>query len=159
MEISITKEWYYLRVIKISYKKKVLEERLRRAITAELKKEKMNFRKEAGLILIDIGNAIYLLTGINFYFFSWGAGILPLPLIFIGAVSLMGTIIGVDEIKKGGTVILISIPLSIVYMFFMNIIIPYYRVYDMILWAFIPFPYPHSLFLIIGGILCLMSSD
>lgn len=143
-----------------------LEERIRRFINAvrrfftwELKKKEMKSRKKAGLILSGIGNVIYLLTGFSYVFFVIGGGNLRLPLLFIGIFSLTGILIGVNDIKEGGAVILISIPLSVVYIFILNIISPYYRVYDMFYIAFHPIPYPHSLFLIIGGILCLMSSD
>ena len=145
-------------MITISYKKKVLEERLRRGIATELKKEETNFRKKPGLILSGIGIAIYLILGSSI---SISAVLLPILLVSIGAISLMGLLIGVKDIRMGGVVILISIPFSIIYILFMNIIITNSPaiINLIVLFALIPFPYPHSLFLIIGGILCLMSSN
>ena len=83
---------------------------------------------------------------------------LAAPLLITGAISLMGTIIGAIKIKIGGTVILISIPISIVITYTLNII-PYYSFFLVILFLLNPMIFFHSGFVIIGGILCLLSSD
>jgi len=87
--------------------------------------------------------------------------IFSLSLLFTGAISLIGIIIGVKEIKIGGAVILISIPISIVYISILNFFLEYslYNFYDIVLFVIYPIPYPHSVFVIIGGIQCLMSFD
>ena len=124
----------------------------------------MNSRKKkVGLILSGIGVIIYLLSGSMYLFFL--SPFLPfhiLSLLIPGTISLIGTIIGVKEIKAGGVVILISIPISIVYISIMHFFledISGYTLYEIVTFMLYPIPYPHSIFIIIGGIQCLKSFD
>ena len=123
----------------------------------------MNSRKKASLILSVIGVFLYLLIG-NIYIFllSPTPVIYSLSLLFTGVISLIGTIIGAKKIKIGGAVILISIPISIVFTLILNFMleyIPYYTFQEISFFVLYPIPYPHSVFVIIGGILCLKSFD
>ncbi len=119
-------------------------------------------KKKAGLILSGIGIFLYLLKGSIYIIFIYPMDVIfSLSLLFTGAISLIGIIIGVKEIKIGGAVILISIPISIVYISILNFFLEYslYNFYDIVLFVIYPIPYPHSVFVIIGGIQCLMSFD
>ena len=115
----------------------------------------MASRKKIGLILSGIGGAIYLLSGFGFYYVLRYFGIRfgSLPFIITGVISLIGTGIGVKEIKIGGIIILISIPLSFVIGF---IVSPYITTQYLII---LFFSLPHIVFVIVGGILCLKHSD
>ena len=121
----------------------------------------MKSKKKAGLILSGIGEILYFLNGVIYCFLS-GPEILPISLLLTGTISLIGTILEKKEIKIGGAVILISIPFSIgvisILNFFLNYM-PTFRIYDWFLLILYPIPYPHSVFVIIGGILCVRSSD
>ena len=123
----------------------------------------MNSRKIAGLILSSIGALIYILYGIIFVGFISPTEFMFLALTIEGYISLMGTLIGVIKIKMGGVVILISIPLTIFFALVLNNIFvysPYFLYFpsqDTVF--FILSPSLHSAFVIIGGILCLTSSD
>ena len=130
---------------------KYWEERHSREIT---KGFKMGRRKKAGLILSGIGGTIYLLASLmgSYILTYFGGG--PLPFIITGVISLTGTGIGVKNIKKGGIIILISIPLSLV----IGIIFSGYF-HIAYLGILLLFSQPHFVFVIIGGILCLKSSD
>ena len=123
----------------------------------------MNLRKKAGLILSGIGVFLYLLSGNIYIFLLYPTPVIySLSLLFTGAISLVGTIVGVKVIKKGGAVILISIPISIVLILILNFILEYYVSYtfnEIVFFVLYPIPYPHSVFVIIGGIQCLKSSD
>jgi len=119
-------------------------------------------KKKAGLILSGIGIFLYLLKGSIYIIFIYPMDVIfSLSLLFTGVISLIGIIIGVKEIKIGGAVILISIPISIVYISILNFFLEYslYNFYDIVLFVIYPIPYPHSVFVIIGGIQCLMSFD
>ena len=123
----------------------------------------MNSRKKTGLILSSIGVFLYLLSSNIYIFFIFPTLVIySLSLLFTGIVSLIGIIIGLDMIKRGGAVILISIPISIVSILILNFIledIPYYTFNEICFFVLYPIPYPHSVFVIIGGILCLKSFD
>ena len=123
----------------------------------------MNLRKKAGLILSGIGVFLYLLSGNIYIFLLYPTPVIySLLLLFTGAISLVGTIVGVKVIKKGGAVILISIPISIFLILILNFILEYYVSYtfnEIVFFVLYPIPYPHSVFVIIGGIQCLKSSD
>ena len=110
-----------------------------------------------GLILTSIGGIFYLLTvfivsqtetGANYPSSSW-------PFLIAGVISLMGTIIGAKNIKFGSVIILLSLPVT----FLIGLIFsPYWHLYlYFITFVFVPIPLPHSVFVINGGILCLMS--
>lgn len=118
------------------------------------KKGKRRTRK-VGLILSALGGIIYLILGLIFVFLfsSVPAGAFGIPLSSTGAIALIGTIIGVKEKRIGGIIILLSIPISILIelIFTFNPLFPYLSVY-----LLMP---PISLLVIIGGILCLRSSD
>ena len=112
----------------------------------------MERRKKAGLVLSGIGGTIYLLGSFNYILVYLGLGYLPF--IIAGVISLTGTGIGVKYIKKGGVIILISIPLSFVigFLFSRYFHIAYFGI-------FLLLSQPQFVFVIIGGILCLKSSD
>ena len=113
--------------------------------------------KLTGLILNSIGGILYLLTvfmvtqtetGSNFPAASW-------PFLIAGVISLIGTMIGVKNIKAGCLIILLSIPFT----FAIGLILFRYLDCFMCLIGFVlvPIPLPHSIFVITGGILCLKS--
>ncbi|NHJ19683.1 MAG: hypothetical protein EAX91_01980 [Candidatus Lokiarchaeota archaeon] len=104
----------------------------------------MPIKKVAALILSGIGGGIYLFVGIMFRV-GWWSSVSP-TLIAAGIISLIGTGIGAVRIKIGGVVILLSIPLSIL----IGISGGIYS----ILFVLIPVPFPHSILVMIGGILC-----
>ncbi|MFX1388516.1 MAG: hypothetical protein ACFE9Z_00465 [Promethearchaeota archaeon] len=141
---------------------KVLEERLRSTIEEEFQEKGMKLRKIAGLILSGIPAIIYLSNGL----ISFGSGgaynFLSIPYLISGIIALIGTIIGVKLIKLGGTVILISI----IFAFFLSLLFfnfPYHMALQLIIYLLLPhFPipfFPFGVLLIIGGILCVISSD
>lgn len=113
--------------------------------------------KLTGLILNSIGGILYLIT-VFMVSQTYTSSIFPAsswPFLIAGVISLMGTIIGVKDIKAGSMFILLSLPAT----FLIGVIFsPYldYFVY-FIFFVFIPFPLPHSVFVISGGILCLLS--
>ncbi|MBY9016193.1 MAG: hypothetical protein KGD68_10915 [Candidatus Lokiarchaeota archaeon] len=127
----------------------------------------MNSKKKAGLILSGIGVFLYLLDGsIYLLLLSPTMPVIFSLLLLTGAISLIGTKIGVKKIKMGGAVILLSIPISIVFISALNFFleyftyyVPYYTSYNIVLIVLYPIPFPHSVFVIIGGIQCLMSFD
>jgi hypothetical protein len=132
---------------------KEVEDRLKSEITEDFKK-KMGSRRKIGLILSGIGGILYLLlSSIAFLMSSWFGDFFISPLI-AGAISLIGTIIAIKKAKIGGTVILLSIPISMVSALFLL-----HTYLNLILNLLMPIPFPHSVFVIIGGILCLLSSD
>lgn len=150
---------------------KEVEERLRREITEEFLKKKLGLRRKIGLILSGIGGIIYLLEGIMFFsvIFSTSSTnnlmlLIGISYLIVGAISLMGTIIAAKKIKLGGRVILISIPISIVitlvtFNFYTLYSINLYYAIMYIILPIMPIPFPTSVIVIIGGILCLLSSD
>ena len=120
-------------------------------------------KKKAGLTLSAIGVFLNFLGGSIFLLFLSPTPIIQsVSLLFTGAISLLGIIIGLKEIKAGGVVILISIPISIVYMLILNFFLEgiysftSFEIFAIVLY---PIPIPHSVFVIIGGILCLMGFD
>ena len=128
----------------------------------------MNRRKKVGLILSGIGETLYLAEAVMYIGFSRPLSIWPFSILFIGAISVVGTIAGKDDIKFGGALILISTPFSIIYtlilydIFILNEVIEVvrYNIFpDLILFVLYPIPFPHSVFLIIGLYLCLTSFD
>ena len=80
-----------------------------------------------------------------------------LPFLVAGIITLAGTIIGVKDIKIGSMIILLSLPAT----FIIGLIyIPYLDSYlFLIIYVFVPFPLPHSIFVINGGIMCFLSTD
>ncbi|GAH02777.1 unnamed protein product, partial [marine sediment metagenome] len=127
------------------------EERRSREFTKGFKMER---RKKAGLVLSGIGGTIYLLgssvLGGSIRFSDIGF----LLFILTGVISLIGMGIGVKKIKIGGKIILISIPLPLV----IGFIYGTNNVYGYIM-GFLLLSQPHFVFVIIGGIVCLKSSD
>jgi len=116
----------------------------------------MRLRKKAGLILSGIGGTIYLLASLMLSYLLVYLGIGFLPFILTGVISLTGTGIGVKNIKRGGIIILISIPLSLVIGIIFN---PYGFYIIGYLGVILFYSQPHFVFVIVGGILCLKSSD
>jgi len=143
------------------YEKEV-EEKLRIESAEELtvkKKEPRSKLKVLGLILNSIGGILYLLTVFTVTQTETGSNYpnASTPFIIAGVISLMGTITGAKDIKMGSMIILLSLPVT----FLIGVIFsPYLHFYlYFIAFIFIPIPLPHSVFVIIGGILCLISSN
>ena len=119
--------------------------------------ELKNKLKLTGLILNSIGGILYLITffmvaqtyiGSLYPPASW-------PFLLTGVISLIGSLIGVKNIKTGYLIILFSIP------FTFTIGLIFFRYLDCFMcfieFVLIPIPLPHSVFVINGGILCLIS--
>ena len=143
------------------YEKEV-EERPRIESVEELsvkKKEPRSKLKVLGLILNSIGGILYLLTVFMVVQTETGSNYpaASMPFIIAGVISLMGTITGAKDIKMGSMMILLSLPVT----FLIGVIFsPYWHFYlYFIAFVFRPIPLPHSVFVIIGGILCLLSSN
>ncbi|MFX0024172.1 MAG: hypothetical protein ACFE9S_17730 [Candidatus Hermodarchaeota archaeon] len=123
--------------------------------------KKMLVRKRAGLSLSGIGGVLYLIGGIILAtegYFYFGIG-LPLSYLVTGITSIIGTILGFNQVKLGGLLILIAIPAAILITFITSFFSIFYTFINLIipLW---PIPYfPYVVFLIVGGTLCRISSD
>jgi hypothetical protein len=150
-------------VIRISEKKpnhkKDVEDRLRREITSELKKKKERTRKITGLIISGVGGILYLIRMLFFGIGDQFLLFLTIPFLIVGAISEIGTIIAAFRVKIGGVVILTSIPISLVIGILLNFGPYWYYPLMVFLYLVLPFPFPHSVFVITGGILSLLSSD
>ena len=118
--------------------------------------------KNKGLVLTGIGEILYLFQAILLIGFTFPSSIFPFSLLYAGLFSVIGTIVGRNEIKLGGAIVLLSIPTSIAFTLIFNAAfesIPYSIAYNIVIFVLYPIPYPHSVFVIIGGLLCLTSSD
>lgn len=113
--------------------------------------------KLTGLILNSIGGILYLIT-VFMVFQTYTGSLYPSaswPFLLTGVMSLIGTIIGVKNIKTGYFIILFSIPFTITIGF---ILFRYLECFMCLIeFVVIPIPLPHSVFVINGGILCLIS--
>lgn len=114
--------------------------------------------KIAGIVISGIGAILYLVT--DFMVLNTGFRIYPstsLPFLIVGVLSLAGTIIGVKNTKLGSMIILLSLPAT----FIIGLIYgPYLDFYLYLsIYVIVPFPLPHSIFVINGGILCFLSTD
>jgi hypothetical protein len=139
----------------ITISEKEVEESHRREITEDLKKKDNKEIKSTGLILSGIGGILFLIE--IMFILTYMADIILL-LMIAGIISLIGTGIGVKKIKIGGIIILISIPFSIITVALLNQwVIP--QIAGNIASLLLPTPFPNSVVLIFGGILCLISSD
>ena len=139
----------------ITISEKEVEESHRREITEDLKKKDNKDIKDVGLILSGIGGILFL---IEIMFIQTYMADIILLLMIAGIISLIGTGIGVKKIKIGGIIILISIPFSIITVALLNQwVIP--QIAGNIASLLLPTPFPNSVVLIFGGILCLISSD
>ena len=145
---------------------KELVERLKREIKAEFKKEKGGARRTAGLIMSGVGGIIYLIPGFMYLILSLGYGssyysTITFPLLIAGAISIIGTIVGLSEIKIGGIIIVSAIPISLVIGIILVLLGSYYwyNVFNMFFTLLLPLPFPHSIHVVAGGILCLTGSD
>lgn len=120
-------------------------------------------RKKAGLIVSGIGAFLYILWGgILLLLVGHPPVIQSVSLLFTGAISLLGIVVGVKEIKSGGVIILISIPISMIYILILNFFlesITNIRSIDIIGILLYPIPFPSSLLILIGGFQCLKSFD
>ena len=121
-------------------------------------KEPKKKLKVIGLTLNCVGGILYLIA--VFMVLDSEMGLYPtasMPFLIAGVISLGGTIIGVKNIKISSMIILLSLPVT----FLIGLIFsPYWHFYlYFIAFIFIPIPLPHSVFVIIGGILCFLSSD
>jgi len=120
-------------------------------------------RKKGGLIVSGIGASLYIFQGSIFLLLlSPTPVILSVSLLFTGAISLLGMVIGINGIKVGGAITLISIPISIIYMIILNFFLESITntlSIDIIRIVFYPIPFPSSLLIFVGGILCIMSFD
>ncbi len=139
----------------ITISEKEVEESHRREITEDSKKKDNKDIKGVGLILSGIGGILFLIE--IMYIPAYMADIILLITI-TGIISLIGTGIGVKKIKIGGIIILISIPFSIITVALLNQWgIP--QISGNIASLLLPTPFPNSVVVIFGGILCLISSD
>ncbi len=87
-------------------------------------------------------------------------------MLIVGAISQIGTIVAISKVKIGGVLILTSIPISLVIGVILSLFNPYpyyypsfygvVMIFQLILY---PIPIPHSVHVIVGGILCLTGSD
>ena len=133
-----------------------------RIISEEVQRKKMLARKRAGLSLAGIGGLLYLIGGIivlttaTYYYFGIS---FPISYLVTGITSITGTILGIKQVKLGGTVILIAIPVAILITLISSFYSAYYTIIYLILPVY-PIPYfPYVSFIIIGGALCRISSD
>ena len=139
----------------ITISEKEVEESHRREITEDLKKKDNKDIKDVGLILSGIGGILFL---IEIMYIPANMPDIILLLMIAGIISLIGTGIGVKKIKIGGIIILISIPFSIITVALLNQWgIP--QIAATISSLLLPSPFPTSVVVIFGGILCLISSD
>lgn len=138
---------------------KEVEEGLRRESKEEFKKKKGKSRKITGLIISGVGGILYLIEVLFFGIGDQFLLFLTIPFLIVGAISETGTIIAAFRVKLGGVVILTSIPISLVIGILLNLGPYWYYPLMVFLYLVLPFPFPHSVFVITGGILILMSSD
>ncbi|NVM16967.1 MAG: hypothetical protein HWN80_04575 [Candidatus Lokiarchaeota archaeon] len=142
-------------------REKDVDEGFRSENTEEFSLKTQETRKKlkvAGIILSGIGGILYLIT--VFIVLNTGFRDYPstsMPFLFVGVTSLVGTIIGVKNIKLGSMIILLSLPAT----FLIGLIYGPYLDFYLYLspYVFVPFPLPHSIFLITGGIMCFLSTD
>jgi cation transport ATPase len=140
------------------------EERLKSANREDFKKKRMKTRKNAGLIISGIGAVLYLVGGffclsMPFYFGQFIA-----PYLITGVIVIIGAVIGLKKNKLGGALVLIAIPIAIIIgLIYTLIVSSYFELIWFIMYMFIqvqPIPYfPSAAFIIIGGILCVLSTD
>jgi hypothetical protein len=113
--------------------------------------------KLVGLLLSSIGGILYFIT-VFMVSQTYTGSIFPFssgPFLVAGILSVMGAILGVRNTKAGGLIILLSIPVSIaIGLIFFRYLDCFMCFYEFVL---IPIPLPHSIFVINGGILCLVS--
>lgn len=148
------------------YEKEIVE-RVKREIKEESKKNKGRTLRMMGLIISGVGGLLYFIIGFIFLFASIGYMLwVTIPLLIAGAISQTGTLVAISKVKIGGVFILTSIPISLVIGILVSLTqsYPYYypsfynmvMVFQLILY---PIPIPHSVHVIVGGILCLTASD
>jgi hypothetical protein len=111
-----------------------------------------------GGILSSIGGILYFLT-VFMVSQTYTGSQYPSasgPFLVAGVISVIGTIIGIKDIKAAGLIILLSIPVTFVISF---IFMPYLDCFLCFIgFVLIPFPLPHSIFVINGGILCVVGA-
>jgi hypothetical protein len=134
-----------------------------RIISEEVQRKKMLARKRAGLSLAGIGGLLYLIGGFIFLttatYYNFGISF-PISYLVTGVISITGTIIGIKQVKLGGTVILNAIPVAILITLISSFYIDAYYTIIYLILPIYPIPYfPYISFIIIGGVLCRMSSD
>jgi len=150
------------------YEEEVVE-RVKREIKEESKKRKGRTLRSMGLIISGVGGLLYFIMGfISLFAYMSYMWWLAIPVLITGAISQTGTIVAISKVKIGGAIILTSIPVSLVIGVILSLFIPnpypyYYpsfygvvMVFQLILY---PIPIPHSVHVIVGGILCLTGSD
>ena len=142
-------------------REKRVDEGFRSEIAEEISLKTQEIRqkfKVAGIVISGIGAILYLIT--VFMVLNTGFRDYPstsMPFLFVGVLSLAGTIIGVKNIKRGSMIILLSLPATLIIGLIYG---PYWGLYLYLSpYVFIPFPLPHSIFVINGGILCFLSTD
>ena len=129
-----------------------------------LKIIEMSNRKTVGLILSGIGAIFYLIGGFSCISMSVYFGSLIIPYFIIGVIVIIGMIIGLKIINLGGAIVLIAIPIAFFVVLISTRLDQYYFDVGMtIIFLFVqgsPIPYfPVSAFIIIGGILCVLSTE
>jgi hypothetical protein len=146
-------------------KDRAVVEMAKREIREELKTKKGKSRRIVGLITSGVGGALYLILGIMFFITGMGYYLwYYVPLLIAGGISQTGTIVAVYKVKVGGSLLLTSLPVSIVFGIILAMVQPYYyyspyAVITVFQFILLPFPFPHSAHVIAGGILCLLASD
>ena len=140
---------------------KDVEEKFRNENIEEFNLKKQETRKKLkviALIISGIGGILYFIA--VFMVLNTEMGLYPsssMPFLVAGVISIVGTIIGVKNIKLGSMIILLSLPSTFMIGLMFSPYLDFYL--SLITYVFIPIPLPHSIFIINGGILCFMSSD
>lgn len=149
--------------------RKEIEKGERREIRSEVKNKGAESRRTVGLMVSGVGGILYLIIGLSqvkstlpypFPSYSHALGITNL---LIGIISMVGTLIGIRNVKAGGILNLVSIPTSLVIGFILlstvDYIYSWYNYIPIFFATIYPLPIPHSFHVISGGILFLTGSD
>ncbi len=111
-----------------------------------------------------IGAILYLISGFFCLTMPFYFGQFITPYLITGVIVIIGAVIGLKRINLGGAIVLIAIPIAIIVGVIYTLIVPsYFGLFWLIMYMFIqiqPIPYfPSAAFIIIGGILCILSTD
>ncbi len=142
------------------------EEVRKREFKTEMRNKGAESRRTVGLIAGGVGGILYLMIGLSQIKESLGNPYLSyngITALIAGIISMVGTLVGIRNIKAGGILNLASIPTSLVIGFILLIISGYWysllSTFPFIFAMLYPLPFPHSFHVISGGILCLTGSD
>jgi hypothetical protein len=147
----------------------MIEEREKREIITDMRNKGAESRRTVGLMVGGVGGILYLIIGLSQIKLSLGnpfpsySGIIGITNLLIGIISMVGTLIGIRNVKLGGVLNLISIPTSLVIGFILFSTVGYisswYNYIPFLFGILFPLPIPHSFHVISGGILSLTGSD